>query len=214
MGNKIVDFGKGVKKARKNAGFKTQQDFADKICVSIETVRNWEQGQNKPSLDDFIMLCDTLECDADYLLNTLDVQTHDLAFICDYTGLSGEAVTLLHKLKNADTEEEQRTLSLLNLVLSDPGYDPLGSMFYRIDQYIKAGEVKREIREDPEPPKTLEEFEERKSRRAFEEKIVEVQSSEDMTEVLPISGLYREFKMQQIRAAIDRYRNKGGKKNG
>lgn len=98
MGNKTMNFGRGLKRARKNAGYKTQEIFADNVQRSIDTVRNWEQGKNKPSLDDFLGLCEFFECDADYLLDNLDVQSHDLDFVCKYTGLSAAAVETLHTI--------------------------------------------------------------------------------------------------------------------
>lgn len=98
MGNKTMNFGRGLKRARKNAGYKTQEIFADSVQRSIDTVRNWEQGKNKPSLDDFLGLCDFFHCDADYLLDNLEVPTHELDFVCKYTGLSSEAVEKLHAI--------------------------------------------------------------------------------------------------------------------
>ena len=108
MGNNTMSFERGLKRARKNAGYKTQEIFADSVQRSIDTVRNWEQGKNKPSLDDFMGLCEFLHCDADYLLDNLEVPTHELDFVCKYTGLSSEAVEELHKY--ADLEEGRRTV--------------------------------------------------------------------------------------------------------
>ena len=98
LGNGTMSFERGLKRARKNAGYKTQEIFADSVQRSIDTVRNWEQGKNKPSLDDFMGLCEFLHCDADYLLDNLDVQSHDLDFVCKYTGLSAAAVEKLHAI--------------------------------------------------------------------------------------------------------------------
>ena len=102
MGNRTMSFERGLKRARKNAGYKTQEIFADSVQRSIDTVRNWEQGKNKPSLDDFMGLCDFLDCDADYLLDNMEVPTHELDFVCKYTGLSPEAVKKLHKFADLD----------------------------------------------------------------------------------------------------------------
>lgn len=101
MGNNSLNFGQGLKRARKKAGYKTQESFAEEIHKSIETVRNWEQGKNKPSLDDFLSLCEFFNCDADYLLNNLDEETHTLDYICKYTGLSRCAVDRLHWMRRS-----------------------------------------------------------------------------------------------------------------
>lgn len=104
MGNKTPNFKAGLKRARKRAGYKTQEEFANGIKKSIETVRNWEQGKTKPSLDDFIQLCEDLSCDADYLLDNLDEQTHDIDFICKYTGLSSDAVNYLQVMNDREQQ--------------------------------------------------------------------------------------------------------------
>ena len=75
---------------------------------------------------DFIYLCHFLNCDADYLLDRIDEQTHDLDFICKYTGLSAESIKVLHYISNPpeDMGESVRsfnlkTLAILNLLLGE-----------------------------------------------------------------------------------------------
>lgn len=45
----------------------TQQEFADAINVSLDTVKNWEQGYNYPPIDMIILIANFLNCDIDYL---------------------------------------------------------------------------------------------------------------------------------------------------
>lgn len=210
MGKMMPNFGKGLKKARKAAGYKTQADFANKIDRSIETVRNWEQGKASPSLDDFLGICMILRCDADYLIDNLDERTHELDFICKYTGLSAEAVELLHYLNETTDKENKRTLSFLNTVLSDPRFTPgedksIETVFSQLDQYIHSHGIKRRIYGDSKLPETVEEFRISEAMRKVEETTVTVESSDDMSEIISLAKLYRRFKWDQIRDSVDYY---------
>lgn len=43
--------GKRIAQARREAGFRTAQDFADALNVSVWTVRSWESGKSQPRYD-------------------------------------------------------------------------------------------------------------------------------------------------------------------
>ena len=105
----IDDLKKGLKRVRKqiwnekkNRMGINQSQFAKKIGVSLETVRNWEQGKRRPSLEQMEIICNTVNCDIDYLFGKIETLTHDTAFICDKTGLSEKAVQILTAAKNVD----------------------------------------------------------------------------------------------------------------
>lgn len=65
-------FGKRLKNARKKAGIKTQELFADMVGVHLKTVRNWEQGIYAPDLANLVFVCDLLDCSMDYILGFAD----------------------------------------------------------------------------------------------------------------------------------------------
>ena len=153
-------FGKRLKEIRVKRGYKRQQDFADAFKISLVTTKNWEQGRRTPELVDFTRLCDFLSCDLDYLFGRIDEVTHDLQFICDYTGLSSEAVEVLHLIaeqKKANLEDDEitqtsaKTLSFLNRVLKKSyiavekarvGVDiPILTVFTDLEEYIAAPDV-------------------------------------------------------------------------
>lgn len=96
MGDKLYTFSfkEGFKRARKKGGY-TQKSFAEKFNVSIETVKNWEQGRNVPEIETLEKLCNFFQCDVDYLLGNIECETHDIQFIHDKTGLSKEAINFL-----------------------------------------------------------------------------------------------------------------------
>lgn len=93
-------FKRGFKKARIRAGYKTQQEFADAFSTTIDNVKNWEQTNRAiPEIDTIVRICDFLGCSLDYIFDRIDCKTHDAQFICDFTGLSEEAIFALSKDK-------------------------------------------------------------------------------------------------------------------
>lgn len=109
MGSKIYNFDKikeslrsNLQQARKKGGFRTQNDFAEALSVSVETVRNWEQGRTVPELGTLFRICDILNCDMDYLIGRLEAPTHDLAFMQSQTRLSEDAIKKLIRIAFSD----------------------------------------------------------------------------------------------------------------
>ena len=103
----LRNFANGLKRARKKAGYRSQKRFvealneaykAEGFSVTVDTVENWEQGKSSPAMNVFLKLCDFFDCSADYLLYKIDEKNHDLQFICEYTGLSENAVEKLHSV--------------------------------------------------------------------------------------------------------------------
>lgn len=129
MGSKKTTFLVKLKEARKKAGYKTQEEFADAYHISLETVRNWEQGKTMPLMGDFIDLCDFLHCDGDYLLGKIDERTHTLQYIKDLTGLTEDSIHTLNFLHRRGFEGEKLAIDFLNLELShlyQTGIKPCG----------------------------------------------------------------------------------------
>ena len=101
-----------LQKIRKKRGFKTQDALAEALDVSVETVRNWEQGRTLPELGTLYRICSLLDCDIDYLTGRIEAPTHDLAFIQKQTRLSEAAVTKLLDIAFYDRATgNSRTLS-------------------------------------------------------------------------------------------------------
>ena len=111
--NEGVAFRERLKRLREKKGL-TQQEFADCLIikgstVSIESIRNWEQGFNMPGIDALIAICRFFECDVDYILGNIDCKTHDMEWIKKETGLSEEAVRNIQSIwlkKNVDPLHE------------------------------------------------------------------------------------------------------------
>jgi len=107
-------FKRGFRKARIQAGFKTQKDFADAFDTCIDNVKNWEQPNRAiPEIDTIIRICDFLGCSLDYIFDRIDCKTHDAQFVCDYTGLDEYAVENLRNI----LKDDFGVMSVLNYII-------------------------------------------------------------------------------------------------
>lgn len=100
----------------------TQTEFA--VALGMEekrgraAVNNWEQGLVQVKSDDLIRIAKTFSVSADYLLGITSAATDDkeLQFVCDYTGLSADAICAVKELP---TWYDENYLPLLDRVIVD-----------------------------------------------------------------------------------------------
>lgn len=64
-----IIFGEKLKKERNNKGW-SQEELAEKLFVSRQSVSKWENGQNYPSIEILIKLSDLFEVTIDELLRS------------------------------------------------------------------------------------------------------------------------------------------------
>ena len=96
----------------------SQSDLAKVFNVSLDTVKNWEQGYNYPSIDTLIDLANYFDCDFDYLLGVQKQPRKIYAHVSEYTGFSENAVEHLLTLnKNHDP-----AISLLSALIEDSDF--------------------------------------------------------------------------------------------
>ncbi len=78
----------------------TQEEIAEYLQCSRVTITNYECGRRSPDYKSLVMLAKKYGVTTDYLLGVTNAETtdKDLRYICDYTGLSDEAVNILNKL--------------------------------------------------------------------------------------------------------------------
>lgn len=109
---KLYSFCVGFKKARK-AKRLTQKSFCDEYekvtgsSVTIETVRNWEQGRAIPRIDTLISLADFFGVSVDYLLNRSECTSIDNEYIREKTGLNDASISMLETAKKESEIEKQ-----------------------------------------------------------------------------------------------------------
>lgn len=95
---KLRSFGKKLKIVRKQHGL-TQEVFAEKMSVSLDTVKNWEQSYNYPSIDMLIKIAEYFRCDIDYLIGQQKSVKKEFPHISDMIGVSETAAELLIEAK-------------------------------------------------------------------------------------------------------------------
>lgn len=93
--------GRRIREARENKGI-TQQGMADALRVKRETVNQWESESRHIKEKDLCMIAPFLGVTSDYLIGLEYEQSHDLHYICYYTGLSEEAVKNISEKKPGD----------------------------------------------------------------------------------------------------------------
>lgn len=131
------DFGDRIAKRRKECGFRAQVDLAEKMVPpcqdadenarNVESKRkaisNWESGKAYPPLQDFALLCETLECDPQYLLGDINAPRKETKSVMEITGLSQKAVERLSRI--SDTNKMTWWSSILNLVVENDSFPEL-----------------------------------------------------------------------------------------
>ena len=79
-------------------GEKTHEEFARVVGITRQTMGFYLRGERIPDSETLIQICERCDVSSDWLLGLSDVrstETH-LREICTYTGLSEQAVSVLH----------------------------------------------------------------------------------------------------------------------
>lgn len=122
---------------RELAANKTNQEIADGVGVSRQTVGQFILGQSKPDVDTLCKLSEYFGVSTDYLLCKNNAKTNDpdITAICEYTGLSAEAINKILSLKEEticsrferkyDKDKKGRLIYILSKIIEHP-------YFYRL----------------------------------------------------------------------------------
>lgn len=119
-------FAQRLKAIMKEKGV-TQQQLAEQLHMTRQAVSLYLTGQALPAIDKLLTITDYFDVSADYLIGKTDVRTQDtdVKMICDYTGLSEEAVANLHNLYHELREEyslipyHSETMEVINFMLEN-----------------------------------------------------------------------------------------------
>lgn len=96
-----------------------------------KNVYNWECKEDTIPIDVIKKICEKCDCSSDYLLGIEKERNHDLHFICNYTGLTEDAINCLHMLHTPldpsclDSAQDSRydisryDIIALNIILED-----------------------------------------------------------------------------------------------
>lgn len=107
--SKII--GRRINAALANAG-KKQKDLAAKIGVKDNVVSYFCSGARTPNLEQIIVIAKYLNTSSDYLLGLSAVQSPSIEMraVCEYTGLSENAVSYL-RILNAMKKDDEKPMS-------------------------------------------------------------------------------------------------------
>lgn len=149
MLRQLMDEGPGGKKV-------TIGELAEGINVTRQAVSQYRNGTVAPNMDKLVKIADYLDVSTDYLLGRTSLMSADLDVIdiCNKTGLSDEAVTLLqrfHIMANRDVFEPtttqsapqnnafSRVLKSLNMLIEDTSFEHNGySALESISDYLQS----------------------------------------------------------------------------
>lgn len=95
-----------------------QQDLADYLGVKRQTISLYMTGQSMPDAEQLKNISIYFNVSADYLLGLTDVPTvnTNTRKVCDYVGLSQEAVELLHNMSNNKFKNKPKRPAALDIV--------------------------------------------------------------------------------------------------
>lgn len=74
------------------------QQLADCLGCSTQAINQYKQGTSFPKMENLIKIAEFYNCSLDYLIGLSDVKSPeaDLQSVCEFTGLSETAVSVLH----------------------------------------------------------------------------------------------------------------------
>lgn len=117
---------------------KTQEEFAEALDVSVNSIRNWEHGDNVPPMEKIQDICDTLNCDIDYLFGIIPQKTYLVKDMSDKTGLSEAAIESTSKLPD-------KQQLLLSRILEHPDLSKLLRKVLLLNEKTLAEVLSRDI---------------------------------------------------------------------
>ena len=106
-----------IRKTYKNDKGKVMsiRQFADFLGVNFGTYNKWESDSASATSSNLIDIAEKCNVSVDYLLGLSEVSARDIELkaVCDYTGLSENAVQVLHNNQNTINEIKEKTTSSL-----------------------------------------------------------------------------------------------------
>lgn len=163
-------FAERLREARKQAGYSSQAQFAteynrrfrqeqiEKSLMNggrysgiIGAYKDYEdpKDSSSPKLDAVVNMAEILGCDLDYLTGRIDEKTHDLQFVCDYTGLSATTIEHIRSVKEGQFPFDSHTI---DAVFDTPesfewfgAFKRVSDMFVRL--YKELGSYSKKIQE-------------------------------------------------------------------
>ena len=145
----MATFGENITALRKKQN-KKRQEVADDLGISRSSLEYYEKNKRKPDIEVLTKIADYYGVSADYLLGRTNAETtdKDLRFICEYTGLSENAITTLSELHdpvNVLNVVPAEIVPLIDFLINDMGVRLTddgcayrhGAILPRLSDYLK-----------------------------------------------------------------------------
>lgn len=101
-----------LRELRENAGYKSQQSFADAFGVAQSTVAGWESGKREPNYETTIRIARFFRVSLDYLLGHEDTEKRPTPRDGDRPNYSDEAMKLAAAYDSLD-EHGQKVIQVV-----------------------------------------------------------------------------------------------------
>lgn len=142
--------GKRIKENRKRLKL-TQTELLAKVYLSeksVASLRKWERGERLPDLTTLARMAELFDCDMGYLLGDYEESDFSSHKVCEYTGLSEQALENISSLKRISQIckpfhigdvfclsefEEQTPIWIINSLLEDSEIIKLIYLFFVIE---------------------------------------------------------------------------------
>lgn len=97
----------------------TQEEIAKKANTSRQNVGNWINGKSRPDINALVEIAKGYDVSTDWLLGLTNIKSADtdIKAVCEYTGLSEEAIRQLTSLNRSG-----KTKNTLDTLLTNPSF--------------------------------------------------------------------------------------------
>ena len=112
------------------------QQLADYLKCTPQAINQYKQGTSFPKMENLIKMAEFFNCSLDYLIGLSDVRSTDadIQSVCEYTGLSQNAVTALNgctKSSPGSTHTNYSNIISILLEFANTGiFEQLSNFFY------------------------------------------------------------------------------------
>lgn len=127
--------GERIQELRKKKGL-TQTQLSELCDVTRAAISYYETGTNAPPIHQLIKLAEIFNTSLEYLSGLNDNPNIENTEIGHLTGLSDNALALLSKLKQSNTEDNKYILHAINLLLDINRYEDNTNFFRNIYAFL------------------------------------------------------------------------------
>lgn len=122
----MASFTERLRQLRKQAGL-SQQELADKMQVTKQTISQYERNVRKPDYDTILVFCDLFNVSADYLLGKADVtirllNSDELEMLSGGNRLSDDEQLLIQTFKALNKQGKEKIIDYISDISENSKY--------------------------------------------------------------------------------------------